>query len=95
MEREQKSGVIRAAIIGSVIVALILIIGTIWTGNSAGEDTGKAVHNVSLLYLEELAGRREQVVESTLNGYISNMDIALGLLERDDLSSIEKLQDYV
>ena len=94
MEREQKSGVIRAAIIGSVIVALILIIGTIWTGNSAGEDTGKAVHNVSLLYLEELAGRREQVVESTLNGYISNMDIALGLLERDDLSSIENLQSY-
>ena len=93
-EEEQKSGVIRAAVIGSVIVALILIIGTIWTGNSAGEDTGKAVRNVSLLYLEELAGRREQVVASTLSSYINNIDVALGLLERDDLSSAEKLQNY-
>ncbi len=93
-DEEQKSGVMRAAIIGSVIVALILILGTIWTGNSAGEDTEKAVRNVSLLYLEELAGRREQVVASTLSGYINNMDVALGLMERDDLSSIEKLQSY-
>ena len=94
MGDEEKGGVMRAAIIGSVIVALILIFGTILTGNSASEDTEKAVRNVSLLYLDELAGRREQVVASTLSGYINNMDVALGLLERDDLSSIENLQNY-
>lgn len=94
MGDEEKGGVMRAAVIGSVIVALILIFGTIITGNSASEDTEKAVRNVSLLYLEELAGRREQVVASTLSGYINNMDVALGLLERDDLSSIASLQNY-
>ncbi len=90
----KQSGVMKLAVIGSVITALILIIGTFWSGKSASEDTEKAVHNVSLLYLEELAGRREQVVASTLSGYITSMDVALGLLERDDLSSVENLQAY-
>ena len=42
----------------------------------------------SLLYLEELAGRREQVVSTSLSGYISDMDVTLGLLEKEDLSSV-------
>ncbi|MBQ9437802.1 MAG: response regulator [Lachnospiraceae bacterium] len=82
------------AIAGSVIVALILIIGTIWTGRTAGTDTDQAVRNVSLLYLDELAGRREQVVASTLSDYIKDMDVALGLLTKDDLSSPVNLQAY-
>lgn len=82
------------AIIGAVIVAMILIIGTILTGRSASRDTEKAVRNVSLLYLDELAGRREQVVASTLDDYISDLDVAIGLLTPDDLSSLEKLQAY-
>ena len=94
MEKEQKNGVIKLAVIGSVVVALILILGTFWSGSDASEDTEKAVRTVSLLYLDELAGRREQVVSSTLNGYISNIDVALGLLGRDDLSSVENLQNY-
>ena len=83
-----------AAITGSVIVALLLIVGTFWTGRSASQDTEKAVSNVSLLYLEELAGRREQVLASTLNDYIGDLDIAIGLLTKEDLSSTENLQAY-
>ena len=94
MEDEQNSGIIRLAIIGSVIVAIILVLGTIWTGRSAGEDTEKAVRTVSSLYLEELAGRREQVVASSLDKYISDIDIAIGLLDRNALSSVENLQAY-
>ncbi|MBR1397102.1 MAG: hypothetical protein IJ563_06175, partial [Selenomonadaceae bacterium] len=94
MEDEQKSGIIRLAIIGSVIVAVILVLGTLWTGQNASKDTETAVRTVSLLYLDELAGRREQVVSSTLNNYIRNMDTAIGILEKDDLSSIEHLQAY-
>ena len=82
------------AIAGGIAVALILIIGTVLNGRSAGRDTEQAVRNVSLLYLEELAGRREQVVASTLNDYIKDMDVAIGLLTPDDLSSVEKLQAY-
>ena len=81
-------------ITGGLIVAGILIIGTIWMGRKASNDTGYAVRNVSLLYLDELAGRREQVVESVLNDYIVDIDIALGLMENEDLSSVEKFQAY-
>ncbi len=75
------------AMAGGLIVVIILILGTIWTGSSASWDTERAVRNVSLLYLDELAGRREQVVASALNSYIGDMDIALGLLEKADLSN--------
>ena len=94
MESEHKSGVMRLAIIGSVIVAIILVLGTALTGRNAGEDTETAVRTVSLLYLDELAGRREQVVTTTLNDYINDMDVALGLLQREDLNSLESLQAY-
>ena len=59
-----KNSVIQAAVLGSLLVAAVLIMGTYWMGKSASRDTEKAVHNVSFLYLDELAGRREQVVAS-------------------------------
>ncbi len=94
MENEQKKDVMKAAIIGSVIVAFILIIGTFWSGNSASSDTENAVRTVSLLYLDELAGRREQVVASAFGDYITNITNGLSIMTKDDLSSVEKLQAY-
>ncbi len=94
IRQQRRGGVIQAAAIGSLIVVVILIIGTIWTGRSASHDTEKAVRNVSLLYLDELAGRREQVVSATLNDYINDLDAAIGLLEKSDLESKESLQAY-
>ena len=79
---------------GSVFVVLILVFGTLWTGKSSSIDTEKAVRNVSLLYLDELATRREQVVAGKLADYISDLDVAIGLLEKSDLSSVSKLQSY-
>ena len=57
-----------AAMLGTVAVILILVIGTIWTGDRARQDTEESVRTVSLLYLDELAGRREQVVSANLKG---------------------------
>ncbi len=94
MRTEKRGGIILAAVAGSVIVAAILIIGTLLTGRTAGRDTEKAVRNVSLLYLDELAGRREQVVSSVLNDCINDMDVAIGMLEKSDLASTESLQAY-
>lgn len=70
MKESNKKNMMVVAVMGSIVVALILILGTIWTGRSASRDTQQAVRNVSLLYLDELAGRREQVVASTLSDYI-------------------------
>ncbi|WP_051437636.1 response regulator [Eubacterium xylanophilum] len=92
--KRRRDKIIFTAIVGVLIVASILIIGTIWTGRSASTDANKAVRNVSLLYLDELAGRREQVVAQTLEGHSNDLDTAVGLLEKEDLSSVERLQAY-
>ena len=94
MQGKLKDNIIRQAVLGSVIVAVVLVLGTYWTGHNSGRDTETAVRTVSLLYLDELAGRREQVVSSALGGYVGNMKVAIGLIEKEDLSSVEKLQAY-
>ena len=93
METEDNK-IMKEFVIGALIVVVILIVGTFWMGNSIREDNDETVRMVSLMYLDELAGRREQVVASKLNDYISDMNIALDLIDRDDLSSVERLQAY-
>ena len=91
---DKKSAIIQAAVAVSLVIAAILVVGTIWMGKTASSDAGKAVRSVSLLYLDELAGRREQVVASTLSDYIRDMDVAIGLIDKSDLASVEALQAY-
>lgn len=80
--------------IGGALIALILIFGTIWTGHKAKQDNENAVNSVSLFYLDELAGRREQVVSSTLKKNIRDLKTAVGLMTEEDLSDIPHLQAY-
>ncbi len=94
MKNERIGNVIKVAVIGCLIVAIILILGTFQLGKVADDDTQEAVRSVSLLYLSELAGRREQVVSEILDEYVTDMDIALGLLTSEDLESVENLQKY-
>ena len=94
MNKKNKSSLITVVVIGSIIVIAMLIAGTIWIGRNATRDNEAAVKSVSLFYLSELAGRRKQVVESTISGYISDANVAVGLIEKDDLSSEEKLRSF-
>ena len=94
MKRSNTLKTMVMTIAGGLVVALMLVIGTVWTGRSASRDTEKAVRNVSILYLDELAGRREQVVTSTLNEYVNRIDVAISLMTKEDLSSTESLQAY-
>lgn len=82
------------AAIGILLVMLILVLGSIWIGRSAKADSEDAVTTVSHLYLNELAGRREKVVEANLQQRIDDMNTALDLMTGDDLSSVENLQNY-
>lgn len=82
------------AIVGGILVVAMLILSNLWMGNSARRSTEEAVHTVSNFYLEELAGRREQVVASNLGNSISNMYAAIGLMEPGDLSDMAHLQAY-
>ena len=49
MKEKKQSNVTLIAILGGVVAATVLIIGTIAIGHSASNDTQNAVHNVSLL----------------------------------------------
>ena len=49
-------------------------------GSNARNDTESAVRSVSLLYLDELAGRREQVVSANMQEKINVIHTALDLM---------------
>ena len=93
---DSKSGnkTIKIALIGGILTLMILIFGTLWMGSHAAKDSADAVHSVSLLYLDELAGRREQVVEKNLQDNIQTTRTAVGQLTEADLSDMEHLQDF-
>jgi hypothetical protein len=76
------------------VLALVLVAGTIWMGQSAKKATEDAVRSVSLLYLDELAGRREQVVEDNLQEKIKTIRVAIDLLTEEDLSDKAHLEAY-
>ena len=82
------------AMVGGLIVMLVLVLGTIWMGRNASRDTETAVRSVSLLYLDELAGRREQVVADNLKDRIADMQTALELMTEEDLEDEAHRQAY-
>ncbi len=94
MRNGRKNVTVRIAVIGGILVAAILVLGTVWMGHSASRDTDSAVRSVSLLYLDELAGRREQVVEDTLNDSSEKIRTAVDLMTEEDLSDEEHLRAY-
>lgn len=82
------------AVVGSIILAVILVLGTVWMGYNAKRDTEEAVRSVGLLYLDELAGRREQVVEKNLQDKIQTIRVAIELMTEEDLSDKAHLEAY-
>ena len=80
--------------ISAVIIVVILVLITVWVGRSTKKDTEKAARTVSVLYLDELAGRREQVVENNLKNSIQTIRIAIDLLSKEDLSDKAHLEAY-
>ncbi|MBQ2581929.1 MAG: hybrid sensor histidine kinase/response regulator, partial [Ruminococcus sp.] len=94
MKEKRSRKVIAVAVCTVILIAAILILGTLWSGHKARQDTEKAVSSVSLFYLDELAGRREQVVSYALKKNIRDLKTAVGLMTADDLSTSEHLQAY-
>ncbi|SCW51004.1 Signal transduction histidine kinase [Ruminococcaceae bacterium YRB3002] len=94
VKSSKNTSTVVVVIIGALIVISIFVIGTIHVGGSAHSDTEKAVQSVSSLYLDELAGRREQVVASNLQREIEDLQVAVGLMTADDLSDEEHLRAY-
>ena len=94
MENGKTTRTALITILGCILLAFILIGGTIQTGSSAHKDTADAVRSVSLMYLDELAGRRKQVVEEKLNDNIKVINIAVGLIDSENLSDLDHMRAY-
>ncbi|MBQ3424536.1 MAG: response regulator [Clostridia bacterium] len=94
MEHRRTRNTIRVAVAGGLVVLIILVLGSLWVQRSARTDTAQAVRQVSLLYLDELAGRREQVVAANLRDSIEKIRIAVGLMTEEDLKDDAHLQAY-
>lgn len=95
MNKKQKKQTITYGIVGGIIIAAILLITTMWVSNSARVGTNKAVNKVSEFYLEELAGRRAQVVSEELKNNFAYIKNALEVLKDLNLESQETLRTFL
>jgi PAS domain S-box-containing protein len=95
INEKQKKQTVAFAIWGGIIVAVILLLTTVWVSNSARTGTKRAVSRVSEFYLEELAGRRAQVVSEELKNNFTYMENAINILEDTDLESQETLRNFL
>ena len=94
MQKYQNRRLVRMAIVVFIILAVLVILGTLWMGESAKDATNEAVHSVSRFYLDELAQRRAQVVSTNLETNLNNMQTAIDLMDTDDFSDMKHLQTY-
>ena len=94
MNRDKRNDIATIAIVGSLILTVILVAGTVWMGSRAKRDTEEAVRSVSLLYLDELAGRREQVVGDNLREKIQTIRVAIDLMTEEDTSDKAHMEAY-
>ena len=95
IDKKQRQQTVVSALWGGLIVAAILLITTVWVTTSAQTSTSQAVARVSEFYLEELAGRRAQVVAEELKNNFAYMDRALSVMESSDLESQEALRRFL
>ena len=84
---------LKMGVIVLLSVAALVIIGTLWMGQNARKANNDAVRAVSTFFMDELAGRREQVVSSNLEEYINDMQAAISLITEEDLQDEKHLQE--
>ena len=92
--KDNKNNLLFPVIAGGVVALFVIVLGTFLVGKKATSDTEKAVRAVSFLYLDELAGRREQVVATALKNNIDKIYVATSLMDSGDLSGEERLRAY-
>ena len=90
----RRNHTLAAVVIGSVVVVLIMLFGSIWMAQNANRDSENAARSVSLMYLDELAGRREDVIVNNLQNKIEVIRVAVDLMTEEDLTDSDHLRAY-
>ena len=91
MNNRQEKETIAFALWGGVIIAVVLLLTTFWVSGRARAGTRRAVSRVSEFYLQELAGRRAQVISDELERHFTYIKNAMNMIEDSDLESQESL----
>ena len=94
-ENKKGTRTISVAIVGGAVIAVLLILSTLWINSSEQSGTSDAVHSVSEMYLRELTDRREQVITARINARVNNIRSALKVLTPADLQSVETLSAFL
>ena len=94
-QKMQRFNTTFSIIISGAVIAMFLIITTVWMGRETTQNTHKAVNSVSEFYLHELAGRREQVISANLNATFAQMKAALEIMDATNLANEASLRDYL
>ena len=80
------------AIIGSLLIIVMITSNAIWSSNQTLLQTEEAVFAVSNFYLENIADRRAQTVESRIDSEFSQMEKALDFIRDENIESQEELR---
>ena len=94
-ENKKGTRTISVAIVGGAVIAVLLILSTLWINRSEQSGTADAVHSVSEMYLRELTDRREQVITARINVRVNNIKSALKILTPADLQNVETLSAFL
>ncbi len=94
-ESNQNKSTISMAIVGGAIVAVLVILSTLWINKSEQTATNETVHSVGSLYLRELTDRREQVINARINVRVDNLRAAMKVISPADLQSVETLSAFL
>ncbi len=94
MKEQGNNSTLRMLILISLIMAVLVLVGTMWMGHNAREANDEAVWAVSVFFMDELAGRREQVVSMNLKNTIDDMETAISLLSEEDLKDESHLSEF-
>ena len=93
---DKKSGrTISIAIVGGAIIAVLLVLSSIWINQRGQKDAVVAAHIVMEQYLRELTDRREQVLTARINDRINDLQAVLQTLTPYDLQNVETLSLFL
>ena len=91
----ENKGTLSTAIIGGAMIAVLLILSTLWINQRSESDTSRTVHSVSRIYLRELTDRREQVIQARLKRTVERIDLAAKSISPNDLQSPTTLSAFL
>ena len=83
------------AVIGSLLIMVMVIAGTLYATKRTLSATDEAVQAVSSFYLEAMADRRAQTITSLINSNFDEMDKALMFLKDQNIESQEDLREAI